>query len=103
MTLDSTIAPADAIAHSPWPLWRKFLAYFLLTLLASVSIWFIDRGAMQLLYSPPPEASPTPTRPEIQSPAKPIVAADIEHPDPGWLIHTPPAAPSRTQAAEQSH
>ncbi len=41
------IAPADQIPRRPWPLWRKTLAYLLLTALASVSIWFIDRGAMR--------------------------------------------------------
>jgi hypothetical protein len=46
------IAPADAVPHRPWPAWRKIAAYLLLAALASVSIWFIDRGAMDLLYSP---------------------------------------------------
>jgi len=41
------IAPADARPHKPWPLWRKILAYLALAALASVSIWFIDRGAMR--------------------------------------------------------
>jgi hypothetical protein len=54
MTSDPTIAPADAVPHHPWPIWRRILAYLLLAGLASVSIWFIDRGAMQLLYSPTP-------------------------------------------------
>jgi hypothetical protein len=45
-----TIAPADAVPHRPWPIWRKVTAYLLLAFLASVSIWFIDRGAMQLQY-----------------------------------------------------
>jgi hypothetical protein len=36
-------SPADLRPHSPWPLWRKVLAYVLLLALALVSIWYIDR------------------------------------------------------------
>ena len=59
MLRQSTIAPADAQPRQPWATWRKILAYILLALLASVSIWFIDRGAMELLYSPYPGAKLT--------------------------------------------
>ncbi len=41
---------ADAVVQKPWPLWRKILAYLLLIALASLSIWFIDRDAMQATY-----------------------------------------------------
>jgi hypothetical protein len=50
---DSTIAPADARLRPTWPIWKKLLAYFLLTALAAFSIWFVDRGAMALLYGTP--------------------------------------------------
>jgi hypothetical protein len=46
----STPAPADARLRPTWPIWKKILAYFLLTTLAAFSIWFVDRGAMALLY-----------------------------------------------------
>jgi hypothetical protein len=61
MLPDPTIAPADAIARRPWPIGKKILAYLLLALLAAVSIWFIDRGAMQLLYSINPEPAVAPS------------------------------------------
>jgi hypothetical protein len=50
---DPTIAPADARLRPAWPIWKKLLAYFLLTALAAFSIWFVDRGAMALLYGTP--------------------------------------------------
>jgi hypothetical protein len=49
---DPTIAPADARHRPAWLTWKKLLAYFLLTALAGFSIWFVDRGAMTLLYGP---------------------------------------------------
>ena len=57
MISNPTIAPADAVPHRPWPLWRKVSAYLLLAVLASVSIWFIDRDAMRQQNQPIDPAS----------------------------------------------
>lgn len=49
MTIGNGIAPADAVQRPAWPLWREIVVYLLLILLAGVSIWFIDRGAMEVM------------------------------------------------------
>ena len=41
----STAAPADAVPHASWPLWRKVLAYLLLAGAASAAIWYVDLKA----------------------------------------------------------
>lgn len=56
------IAPADARPHSPWPPWRKIVAYILLAALAIGSILYIDRGVMR---SNPPRMQ---TSPELPAP-----------------------------------
>jgi hypothetical protein len=42
------IAPADARPHRRWAFWEIVLAYLILTAIASLSIWFIDQGAMHV-------------------------------------------------------
>jgi hypothetical protein len=39
-------SPADQRMRSPWPLWRRWLAYLILFAVAAASIWFVDRDAM---------------------------------------------------------
>ena len=41
-------APTDARPHAKWPRWRIVLAYAVLTAIACVSIWFVDRSAMKV-------------------------------------------------------
>lgn len=40
-------APADARPRGPWPLWKRVLAYVILSALALASIWYIDLKAHQ--------------------------------------------------------
>ena len=42
-----SMAPADSRARHRWPWWRILLAYLMLSLLAALSVWFVDRDAMR--------------------------------------------------------
>ena len=38
----SGIAPADAAEHVAWPLWKKVLAYGVMSAVSLGAIWFVD-------------------------------------------------------------
>jgi hypothetical protein len=42
------VAPCDARPQAKWPRWRVVLVYLVLTALASISIWLVDRSAMRV-------------------------------------------------------
>jgi uncharacterized oligopeptide transporter (OPT) family protein len=39
--------------HTPWPIWKKILAYLVAGAVAVGSIYFIDRAAMSRVETPP--------------------------------------------------
>ena len=45
LTATNGPAPADAVPHPPWPLWKRVLAYLVLAALAAVAIWYVDLKA----------------------------------------------------------
>jgi uncharacterized oligopeptide transporter (OPT) family protein len=36
------IAPADARPHAAWPVWKKVLAYLVMSAVSLAAIWFVD-------------------------------------------------------------
>ena len=45
--VSKSAAPADAVAHAPWPAWKVVVAYAVLTALAVASIAYVDLKAHQ--------------------------------------------------------
>ena len=37
---------------TPWPLWRRVVAYVVLAAVAAVSVWLVDRDAMRVGQEP---------------------------------------------------
>ena len=51
-------APADALPHAPWPMWKKIFAYSLLAAVAAAAIWYVDLKA----HRPPDSDAVGPAR-----------------------------------------
>ena len=51
-------SPADARRHAPWPLWKKILAYAVMTALAAASVWVVDYRAVKYPQHPAQSAAP---------------------------------------------